>query len=443
MQERSPVLRFILDNLGWMLGSIALATVVWYVAWSGENPVEQRRFADRIPVQIQVDDGMIVVSPDPTTSVVTIRAPLSVWDVLQPEDISVVVDLTKKQPGTYTGVALVGMLSNARRGSVVDIQPSQLTIQIARRTEQLVNVNVIKLTEPPPGFMASFTASDATTKVIGPEEAVRTVVAAQARIDLQDQQSPFSRLVKLIPVDADGKAVSNVQLNPSEITLNVSIQPRPDVTELSVVPKLVGDLPLGYFRRSYSWDPKTVAVRGDHITIDAMNGVANTDPIDLTGKTASFSQPVRLALPTGVTLPDPVEITVNVDIEPILGSREFSDIPIQPQGLDLTDYSIALQPDHVNVIVNGPETVLDSLTDTDITVIAPVNGLPAGKSTVVLEASVAKPGISSKDIVIPNAQAEVTIVALKPTPTPTSGPTAIPVVPTDTPVGTADQTSTP
>ncbi|HLY28321.1 MAG TPA: hypothetical protein VKQ72_18380, partial [Aggregatilineales bacterium] len=204
MQERSPVLRFILDNLGWMLGSIALATVVWYVAWSGENPVEQRRFADRIPVQIQVDDGMIVVSPDPTTSVVTIRAPLSVWDVLQPDDISVVVDLTKKQPGTYTGVALVGMLSNARRGSVVDIQPSQLTIQIARRTEQLVNVNVIKLTEPPPGFMASFTASDATTKVIGPEEAVRTVVAAQARIDLQDQQSAFSRLIKLIPVDADG-----------------------------------------------------------------------------------------------------------------------------------------------------------------------------------------------------------------------------------------------
>src|SRR5579859_4076399 len=429
MQERSPVLRFILDNLGWMLGSIALATVVWYVAWSGENPVEQRRFADRIPVQIQVDDGMIVVSPDPTTSVVTIRAPLSVWDVLQPDDISVVVDLTKKQPGTYTGAALVGMLSNARRGSVVDIQPSQLTIQIARRTEQLVNVNVIKLTEPPPGFMASFTASDATAKVIGPEDVVKTVVAAQARIDLQDQQSAFSHLVKLIPVDADGKTVNNVQLNPSEITLNVNIQPRPDVTELSVVPQLMGDLPTGYFRRSYSWDPKTVAVRGDHAIVDALNGVVSTDPIDLTGKIASFSQLVKLALPNGVTLPDPVEITVSVDIEPILGSREFSAVPIQPQGLDLTDYSIILHPDHVNVIVNGPESVLDTLTDSDITVIAPLNGLPAGTSSVTLQGTIAKPGISAQDIVIPNAQAEVTIVALKPTPTLMLGPT-VPIIPT-------------
>ena len=169
MQERSPVLRFIVDNLGWMLGSIALATVVWYVAWSGENPVAQRRFPTRIPVQIITDDGLIVVSPDSTTAVVTIRAPQSVWDVLEPEDVSVVADLSKKPPGTYNKVALVGVLSDTRRGSVVDIQPSQLTIQIAKRTEQLVNVNVIKLTEPPPGFMASFAASDATTKVIGPE----------------------------------------------------------------------------------------------------------------------------------------------------------------------------------------------------------------------------------------------------------------------------------
>ncbi len=438
MQERSPVVRFLADNLLWMLGSIALATVVWYVAWSGQNPVQEKNFPDRIPVQFQTDQDLIVVSPESATALVTIRAPQSVWNVLEPEDIGVMADLTNMQPGSHT-VALKGMLSEARHGSVVDIQPSQITVEIARRAEQLVNVNVIKITEPPPGFMASFTASDATTKVVGPEDVVKTVVAAQARIDLQDQQNSFSHLVKLIAVDADGNTVNNVQLTPAEITLNVNIQPRPDVTELSVVPQLTGDLPTGYYRRSYSWDPKTVAVRGDRATVDALNGVVNTEPIDLTGKTSSFSQLAKLALPTGVTLPDPVEITVNVDIEPILGSREFPAVPVQPQGLDLTDYSITLHPDHVSVIVNGPESILDTLSDTDITIIAPLNGLPAGTSTVTLQGSIAKPGFSSQDIVIPNAQAQVTIVALKPTPTLTPGPT-LPVIPTsiplDTPVGT-------
>src|SRR5260221_5976232 len=108
-----------------------------------------------------------------------------------------------------------------------------------------------------------------------------------------------------------------------------------------------------------------------------MNGIVYTDPNDLTGQTKTFTQTVKLTLPPGVTLTDPVEVTVTVDVEPLVGSREFNDILVQPQGLDPTDYAITLQPDHVNVIVNGPQASLDALSDTDITVIAPLSGLSA------------------------------------------------------------------
>jgi YbbR domain-containing protein len=425
MQDRPTWLTFVQTNFVWMIGSLILATVVWYLASSAQNPVEQRRLTARLPINVQTDEGMIVISRTSETAQVTIRAPRSVWDILAPDDVSVTADLTKRQPGKYT-IPLGAALSNARHGLITAVQPSQITVEIARRAEQLVSVNVVRTADPPPGFVATATSVDVTARIVGPETSVKRVVAAEARINLQDQKVGFSRLVALVAVDADGKTVEDVEISPSQVTLNVNISTRPDVTELSVLPRLTGDLPEGYFRSNYSWEPSTVLVRGDRAAIDAMNGFVYTEPIDLTGKTSTFTQRVKLALPTGVTMPELIDVSVTVEIDPIVGSREFDNVPVIPQGLDPADYSITMQPDRVNVIITGPQLVLDTLTASDISIIAPLGGLSAGKFTVTLKASVTKPGIESKDIAIPNDKIEVTIVALNPTPTPTLGPTRIP-----------------
>src|SRR5258708_4951125 len=426
MQRSSTVLRFFIDNFGWMVASLLLAIIVWYAATSAQNPVEQQRLPNRVPIQMLTDDGVMIVDTVVDTAQVTIRAPHSVFDVLQTEDINVVADLTRLQPGkTYT-VPLKASLSNARRGVITDIQPSQITVPLARRIEQLVNVNAVQIADPPPGFTASETPSVPAAKVIGPETSVKRVVAAQARISLLDQRTGFTRVVPLVAVDSDNKEVTDVTLDPTQVTLTVDVQPRPGSTEVSVVPNLSGTLPQGYFRRNYSWDPKSVLVRGDRTTIDNMNGFVSTEPIDLTGKTQTFTQKVKLALPPGVTTTDTVDVTVTVEIDPVLVSREFDGIPVQTQGLDVADYSITVHPDRVNVIVNGPQSVLDALSPTDISVIAPLSGLSAGTSTVVLQASATRPEIRSEDIVIPNARVDVTIVALHPTATPTFCPTRIP-----------------
>jgi YbbR domain-containing protein len=440
MQNRPTALRFILDNLVWLLASLALALAVWYAAVSAQNPVEQRRLSSRVSVQILKDDGMLVVNQPVDAALVTIRAPRSVWDVLEPEDVSVVADVTKRTPGTYT-VELRATLSGARQGLVTDIQPSQITVELARRSEQLVDIDVFRTSEPPLGFTSTYTLSDKQTLVVGPDNLVKQVASAQARISLQDQRTRFTRVTQLVPVDSKGKEVTGVTLTPAEVTLTVDIQPRPDVTELSVVVRLTGELPPGYVRRSYTPDPTSVAVRGDRATIDSMNGQIPTEAIDLTGKTQTFTQRVKLVLPSGVTLVDPVDVTVSVEIEPLQGSREFDQIPVQTQGLDPADYDITVQPDRVNVIVNGPQPDLNVLTPGDISVIAPLSGLVPGKYPVTLRASVAKTGINinSQDIVIPNARAEVTIIARNPTVAPTASPTRTPM-PTVTPTPEQAQT---
>ena len=61
-------------------------------------------------------------------------------------------------------------------------------------------------------------------------------------------------------------------------------------------------------------------------------------------KSATINGNFMPPLPPGVTLVDPVNVTVKVEIEPILGSREFDNVPVVPQGLDPADYTITVQP---------------------------------------------------------------------------------------------------
>jgi YbbR domain-containing protein len=438
-QGRPPTLRFLLDNLGWLIVSVLTASVIWYVAVSAQNPVEQRRLSERLRIEYDKSDELLFVITPPETAQVTVRAPKSVWEVLSPEEIHVIADLSKCESNKICTVELRGTLSPARQGTVTDIQPSQIQVELAPRKEKKVTIEVIRTAEPPPGLESTPTLSDQEALITGPESKVDQVVGAQARVSLQDRRARFQQLVRVIPVDTNNNEVTGVTVAPTEVTVTIDIQPRADVTELTIIPRLIGELPAGYRRINYTPSPQSVPVRGDRTVIEGLNGLIPTEPIDLTGQTETFTQAVKLVLPPGVTLVDPVNVTVKVEIEPILGSREFDNVPVVPQGLDPADYTITVQPDRVNVIVNGPQPVLDAMTGADISVIAPLSGLSAGKYPVTLKASVTKPGINPGDIVIPNARAEVTIVARNPTVTPTGGATR---TPTSTPPPTAEPTPT-
>ncbi len=427
--------RFILDNTAWLLGSLLLAVFVWFAAVNQQNPVEQQRFRDRIPIQVLKDETLLIVNQPPPAQVV-VRAPRTVWDILDANDITITADLRGKPAGKYV-VSLVPSLSPSRQGVVSEVQPSQVTIELAKRSEQVFNITIEPIQQPPVGFFVdSTTPSETTARVSGSEAQVKQVVAVLARVNLADQDKSVTRTIPLEAVDAEKKPVPDVSIIPQQITTTIAIKPRPGVTVMKVSAVLqTNTLPQGYLLTNYEASPATVAVRGDPATIAAMNGRVNTDPLDLTAKTAPFTQAVKLALPPGVSLTDPVDVSVNVQIEAITVTREFPNIPVITQGLDPADFSITLQPKEVNVIVKGPQQAVNALQANEITVIAPLAGLGGGTHTVTLQASVAHAGLQNSNLSIPNPQAQVTIVALRPTLTPTATR-----IPTQTPVATASAT---
>ena len=438
MSGQSSLRRLILDNAVWMVGSIFLAVIIWFAAENQQNPVQQQQFRD--PVQVLKDPTMLVVNSPPSVTVI-VRAPVSVLNLLQDSDITVTADLRGQPAGTHV-VTLTAALSQQRLGAVSAVLPGQATIDLAQRSEQAFNITVSQSQSPPVGFeMTSATPHDQTAKVSGSADQVKQVASIIAPIDLSTETKPLTRTLPLLAVDAAGNRVADVDVTPSQVTVDINIQPRPGVTVLKVKPTLLeATLPQGYLLSADSSNPVSVAVRGDPSTIEALNGIIATEQIDLTSKIQSFTQTVKLALPPGVTLTDPVDIVVSVTIQAINITRQFSNIPVQPQGLDSADYSITIQPDHVNVIVTGPQSALETLQQSDIQVVAPLSGLAGGTHTVTLQASVAHEGVTNQNLSIPNAQAQVqvTILALHPTATPTASPTSPPTAsPTITPTGSA------
>jgi YbbR domain-containing protein len=433
--RRSWRARFI-ENALWLIGSFVLAIFVWYAAQNQSNPVQEKIFGGRVPIRVLKDDTLLVTA-QPNPAQVVIRAPRSVQDTLDASEIIVTADLRARPAGKYT-VPLVGALAANRTGAVSEILPTEVTIELVKKSEAAYEIQLVQTRTPPVGFeVGTYQFNETTARVSGSEDAMRRVVGVVARVDLLDRTNTVTRTVTLSAIDGEGRAVNEVTILPTQVDVVINIQPQPGVTVLKVTPRLLtSTLPIGYVVSNYSVAPDVVAVRGDRAIIEALNGVIGTDEINLANKVGPFTQTVRLALPEGVALTDPVNIVVSVQIEAISVTREFTNIPIQTQGLDPADFQITIQPTTVNVIVKGPLQAVNTLEARQITVIAPLAGLGAGTSTVTVQATVAHDGLTNTSLSIPNPEIRVTIIALRPTSTPTATrpPTVTPTItPTATP----------
>jgi YbbR domain-containing protein len=414
---QTRTLRFVVDNIVWLLGSLALAIVVWYAAVSTTDPVEQRRFRNPIPIQIRASDGMLVVEQSDAQAQITLRTLSSTWETLDTNNFRIVADVSTLEPGTHRVPLNVSFTDERIRGTVIETEPPTIQVTLARRRERQMPLTIETVQDPPIGFAANVTLSEPTTLISGAEDRVEQVDRVVARLNLVDQRESTTRTVSLIPLNAQGRVVSGVTVQPAEVVADIQISQRPGTTQLIVFARIEGDPPFGYEVIGFDYEPKVIVVRGDEAAIDNLNGIVYTDLVNVRGRTESFTQPVQVILPTGVVQPDPQLITVTVTIQPILQERTLNGIPVQIGGLDPADYLITARPDQVSVTVSGAQAVVDSILPDDITVIAPLAGLDEGEHEIALQAMVNKPEITSENVTISPATVTVQIVRREPAPT--------------------------
>jgi YbbR domain-containing protein len=408
----TPRRRALIENLQWLLGSIAVGVIIWLLAVTSQNPVVQWRLTQPVPIRLDPDPGLIIVNQAAPSrnATVLLRGPSSVQELLTVDDVIVYADLDGLSPGLHT----VPLQASVALNAVVEaISPSQLTLELELQAAQFVPVRE-NIASPPPADVQiggiSFDVLQA--EVSGPESRVAQVVAVAAPLDLNDQRASFETDVRLEPVDVEGRPVAGVTISPQTARASVTISQRENVREFNVRPQLQGALPEGYFIAELTYLPTTVYLSGPGDVLEALPGTVFTAPIDLSSQREDFQVVAPIQLPSNQVVPvSQSNITVSIRVEAQTGNKQLDDVLVELVGRrENLDY--ALDPERVSLVVTGPQPVVEALVASDVQVNADVSAITT-PGTYRIPLSVLLPA-GATDATVTILPAEVVVVVSEP-----------------------------
>ena len=398
------MIHWILDNLGNMLLSIALAVLVWLVAVQEANPDVERVFPVPIPiVQQNLPAGMVTYSESARSVRVTLSAPQTAWDVISADRIAATVDLSEQVSGTLELPVNVSVSDRTVR--VIKVEPAVISLKLEPLAEVRKQIDVSVVGEPALGYAAQpVHVTPPLVTLRGPQTLVNQVASVAGQISIQDARGPVSQTLSLMARGSDGQSVPFVSVIPSSTIAMVLVQQLNGFRDLAVKIDLRGNVAPGYLLASVSVDPTLVTVFGSPSDIEALPGFIQTQPVTVTDATEDINERVRLNLPSGVSILGDPTVQVSIKINAIESSVTVQHT-IQAQGL-LPGLSARLSPEVVDVILSGPVSLLDALTPDDVQVIVNLLGLDVGTHQVTPSVDIPN-GVAVVSILPPTIQVTI------------------------------------
>lgn len=179
-----PLGRAMMRNFGWKLGSLLLATVLWFAIVGEPEAVATHS----VPILYRNLSKDLLIGQDAIDSVrLELRGPASRLNSAALSDLTVELDLADiKNPGERTFTLSDNDLRLPEGVTFMRAIPSQLRLRTARRIAKDVPVEVRFSAPPPAGYVIVHQEIfPETVRIAGPEHRVDTISAAQTdAIDL-------------------------------------------------------------------------------------------------------------------------------------------------------------------------------------------------------------------------------------------------------------------
>ena len=370
-------------NLLWLAVSLLLASGVWYIAVTSADPIAKRSFRS-IPIQVVPSQTAEMTNARLRTVSVTIQGLQTTLSARRAEDIVVRADLSRLGPGTHTvplEVSVTQPDTDSFRRLVSLVQPSQIIVELEPLESHEKKIVIELLETPPIGFRHDEPVPDVNVALVsGAASRVGQVVAARGQLDLSASRNPIEADIRLVAIDAEGNRIADVELDPQTATVSVNIARRDDIRQIAVRPNVLLDtLPAGFTLKNQSYDPESIFVSGSPEQLSKISDTLFTEPISLAGRQEGFVTTVPVQLPADelFVMSGDNNVTVSIEIIPIIDSRQIDDIQVAHIGLE-TDYSVSIVPKAVSAIVTGPVVTVAALTVENIQVIVDLNGLAPG-----------------------------------------------------------------
>jgi len=376
------MLQSLWKNKGTLLLAFTLAFTVWIYATNQADPLLEDEFSSQIPIQyINLADGLILSGNPPSDCTVILKAPQSVWENLNQNDFSIIVDLSGYDTGTYQ-INLANPQVDIKPALVTELNPAQIDLEIETLLEKTFPIEIQLIGEPAIGYEAEEPTSDPENATIaGPASLISSVSSIQAALDITGERQDVEQTVRLLPLDENGTILDEIIVDPTNTTVSAPIQQGERYRLVAVIPIITGQPAFGFRITKIDVAPEQVIIfSSDPAVFENIPGYVETVPIDIEDAQEAVEIRASLDLPEKTALVGDQNILVQVSIEAIENSMTLTS-PIEIQGLADGLYAAA-SPSSVTVFLTGPLTTLEQLTPDDIRVVIDLFDMDIGTQQV-------------------------------------------------------------
>lgn len=414
--KRAPrrIGRLLYHNWPWKLLALFLALCLWAGLITQDPSLTRERVFYDVPVSVTGADslrrnsGLIVLSGLETDALnVKMRV-----DVPQREYTNVTasyynprIDLTRI---TSTGEQSlkISTTSSTTYGTVSSVSPDTISVTVDEYvTNYRVPVSINIIGSYPEGFYGAAPSLDPSVVALsGPKSVVDEIVRIYVDFDVSRLAARAGESRTALPmrfVNADGELVESSLLEVTSadvvlrtITVEQVLYPT-RMLELSQTSLIEGAPADGYYVKSVGISPASLLAAGDEELLDTVEALFLDNPVDVSGRSESFTTTVRAHKPSELAYVSADTITVAVEIEPIMVSRTFDGINISVRG-SAAGQSVSLGQRRISVVITGPQLLLDGLRAANVAAYVDVSDMAAG--SYELPALLYLEGIDMNDI---------------------------------------------
>jgi YbbR domain-containing protein len=379
------MIRWLATNLRTFLWALAMALAVWVAAVTAADPDEVRQYPNPIPVEIiGQDSGLVITSEVPKQIELSLRAPRSVWERLLADegDVRAILDLAGLSAGQHTLDIQVQIPTRPVR--ILSVTPRTATVNLEPLKTETFPVELNIAGEPAIGYRIGDPILLPKEIIIsGPQSQVERVAQVRVPINLAGVRESVDQTITVQPLDANNQIVSDLGLNPAEVSVSIPVSQQGGYRDLAVKVVVSGQVASGYRLANITVFPPVVTVfSGDSALVNSLPGVLETQPLDLENANDELTTRLAINLPDGVSLVGDQTVLVRVNVTPIQSSLTLSDKTIEVEGLP-NGWFAQVAPENVDVILSGPLPLLDILSPQEVRVIIDVTDLAPGTHQLV------------------------------------------------------------
>jgi len=346
--------------------SLVLAFLLWFYVTGGSDTDVVRTY--RLSLQLRNVPSGVTVQRAPREVEVQISANRFLASNVIPEkDIVCYVDLQGLEPGRHTVPVKVSLSAGLK---LVSMNPSMIDLRLERTVEKSISV-MPKLPQMPDGYVVKSVAVSPSQVVIrGTESDVAKVSGAVVTPTLADllSREPKSFDVKLEPQWHDW---SDVTVIPDKVNLEAEVEVVKIKKEVPIEVPIEGKPNSDYLVSSIIITPSTIMLEGPKSVLDGIKAIT-TKPLNIEGITEDVEGQLSLALPEGVALLGEGAVTVRVTLKQKVATLKYESLEIEVRGRSIYK-QWEISPNKVDVVVEGPPSLIASLEGKEPVVVAYVD----------------------------------------------------------------------